>query len=47
MKCKVCRIDKLSHEFPADTISQKCTHVSNFCLRVSFNSIYVFIYLLI
>ncbi|CAB4475439.1 hypothetical protein RhiirA5_401259 [Rhizophagus irregularis] len=33
MRCKVCRIDKLSHEFPADTISQRCNHVSNFCLR--------------
>ncbi|GBB99893.1 hypothetical protein RclHR1_03670013 [Rhizophagus clarus] len=33
MRCKVCKIDKLSHEFPADTISQRCSHVSNFCLR--------------
>ncbi|RIA95138.1 hypothetical protein C1645_872984 [Glomus cerebriforme] len=33
MKCKDCRIDKLSHEFPVDTISQKCSHVSGFCLR--------------
>ena len=36
MKCSKCQIDKLSREFPTDTISQKCSHVSSFCLKVNF-----------
>ncbi|CAG8511146.1 560_t:CDS:2 [Diversispora eburnea] len=33
MKCTSCSLDKLSREFPSDIISQKCTHVSTYCLK--------------
>ncbi|KAF0377382.1 tellurium resistance protein terz-like [Gigaspora margarita] len=33
MKCSKCSHDKLSREFPSDTISQKCYHVSTYCLK--------------
>ncbi|CAJ0862678.1 6504_t:CDS:2 [Entrophospora sp. SA101] len=33
MKCKNCQVDKLSREFPADVISNKCQHVPSFCLK--------------
>ncbi|CAI2176858.1 16557_t:CDS:2, partial [Funneliformis geosporum] len=33
MNCTNCKIDKLSREFPADTIGKKCFHMPSFCLR--------------
>ncbi|CAG8528731.1 23271_t:CDS:2 [Dentiscutata erythropus] len=33
MKCEKCQIDKLSEEFPFDTISSKCEHITSWCLK--------------
>ncbi|RIA95137.1 hypothetical protein C1645_872983 [Glomus cerebriforme] len=37
MKCINCQIDKLSKEFPVDTIGKKCFHISSFCLKCLIN----------
>nr|CAG8434241.1 3395_t:CDS:2 [Entrophospora candida] len=37
MKCKNCQLDKLSREFPSDTISYKCQHAPSFCLKCLVN----------
>ncbi|CAB4437791.1 unnamed protein product [Rhizophagus irregularis] len=39
MKCSNCKVDKLSREFPTDTISQRCNHISSFCLKCVINHI--------
>ncbi|GBB99894.1 hypothetical protein RclHR1_03670014 [Rhizophagus clarus] len=33
MKCTNCQIDKLSKEFPVDTIGRKCIHIPTHCLK--------------
>ncbi|CAG8564877.1 16237_t:CDS:2 [Funneliformis caledonium] len=33
MNCTNCKIDKLSREFPSDTIGKNCFHMPSFCLR--------------
>ncbi|CAG8574492.1 20622_t:CDS:2, partial [Cetraspora pellucida] len=33
MKCVQCKLDKLSKEFPPTTVTEKCQHISSFCLR--------------
>ncbi|CAG8460819.1 17373_t:CDS:10 [Acaulospora morrowiae] len=37
MKCSKCSLDKLSREFPSDIVSQKCGHVSTYCLKCLMN----------
>nr|CAG8447800.1 10547_t:CDS:2 [Entrophospora candida] len=33
MKCSQCKIEKLSKEFFSSTITERCQHVTSFCLR--------------
>ncbi|CAG8447959.1 12478_t:CDS:2 [Ambispora leptoticha] len=33
MKCSVCKIDKLTNEFPPTTVTERCNHISTLCLR--------------
>ena len=34
MRCYVCKVDKLSKEFPQDNITDTCDHPPIHCLRV-------------
>ncbi|CAG8540550.1 2171_t:CDS:2, partial [Cetraspora pellucida] len=37
MRCKNCKIDKLSEEFPFGTISPTCEHITSWCLKCLVN----------